>query len=235
MGGPKGNIWHVKKISIIPKVLVLFCLISCQGIIKYGVNRVLDLGDCIKGNVGYGVGLTLEIKATDWFAPGLGYMSYQKVFGWDCRGRFGAWEEWVVINTPRSVWELSFGENAGPGGLESNNQPSTVSMVKLALASVFLANERWVREPFTKKVSIELYSLFNFSNLSKYWRLVDPSNTLLEKGEIAEITEKRIWEKGFVEIAATLGFVHFRVGMNLFESIDFIFGFFGLDLAGDDL
>jgi len=217
------------------KLFVLFVLFSCRGIGKYGVSRILDLGDCVKGNLGYGVGLTLEVKATDWFAPGLGYMSYQKVFGWDNRYRFGKWEEWVVINTPRSVWESSFLFDSDTNGLESTYQSESTSIVKLALASVFLANERWVREPLTKKVSIELYSLFNFSELSKYWRIIEPSNTMLKNGEIAEIKEKTIWEKGFLEIGATIGLVHFRVGLNPFESIDFFCGLLGIDLAGDDL
>ena len=213
-------------------ILFLFLLNSCSSFLVYGGNRIADFFDCFKVSVGYGLGLTLDVKATDWFAPGLGYMSYSRVFGWDSRDLYGVWDEWVVINTPRGVFEANFGQDDYSKSIYEGGDEQRV--VRVALASIFLANERWTRDSSTQSAQIELYSLFNFSGIPEYIRLLDPRERFLRKGEVAEIRNKTFWEKGFVEVGATFVFVHCRFGLNLFELVDFLVGIGGGDLAQDD-
>jgi hypothetical protein len=216
-------------------LLTLSSLFCCQGFIDYGKNRVFDFFDCFKVNAGYGLGLTLDFKVTDWLAPGLGYMSYSKVWGWENRERSGYWEEWVVINTPRGVWELSLGANENREGFEAGISSNENKVARLALASVFLANERWLRDPGSQKVVIELYSLFNFAGISNFIRVIDPREKFLGIGEFAEIKEKKTIRKGFFEVGATVGVFHGRFGVNPFEIFDFLLGFVGIDFPEDDL
>ncbi|MFQ5504670.1 MAG: hypothetical protein ACE5F1_07740 [Planctomycetota bacterium] len=193
--------------------------------------RGLDLADCFKFNIGAGLGLAVDMRATDYFAPGLGYLSYTANVGWDDRDTHGTWKEVVVVNTPRAVWEVI--GSVEEERLSSETMPSE-RIARLALASVFLANERWIRRDETGQVTVELYSLFNFAPVSSFLRAADPGGYLVHEGETAELKEKEFWDTGWFEIGATAGFVHLRAGVNPLQMIDFACGLLGLDPAKDD-
>lgn len=204
---------------------------GCRSVGDYLRFRGLDLADCFKFNVGAGLGLAVDMRATDYFAPGLGYLSYTANAGWDDRDTHGTWKEVVVVNTPRAVWEAM-------GSIEEERISSEVlpseRIARLALASVFLANERWIRRDESGQVTVELYSLFNFSPVSSFLRVADPLGYLVQEGETAELKEKKFWDTGWFEIGATAGFVHLRAGVNPLQMIDLVFGLVGLDPAKDD-
>lgn len=214
--------------------LALLCALSLLqgcGIGHYLRNRGLDFMDCFKINAGVGLGLAVDLRATDWFAPGLGYMSYTTNFGWDDRLVHGTWKECVVINTPREVVEAAIGD---PGQRDSPDYDPSISIGRLALASVFLANERWIRNPRTKAVSVEYYSLFNFAPIASFVRSADPGRFFVHEGEKVTVRDKSIWDEGWFEAGATVVFVHARIGVNLFQIADFLTGIIGIDPARDD-
>lgn len=203
---------------------------GCQAFDRYLHFRFLDVADCAKANVGFGLGLAVDARVTDYFAPGLGFISYTKNFGWDDRHTHGTWEECVVIATPRAVWETA-------GGTEEDRETEDETMgyrlFRLATSSVFLANERWTRRD-DDQVTVEYYSLFNFSPVSSFTRAAGPKAYFLRKGEVATVREKGFWNSGWFEVGATAGFFQARVGVNVFQVVDLLAGVFGFDPAGDD-
>ncbi len=205
---------------------------GCTAAGRWLRRRGLDLLDCVKLSAGVGYGLTADARLTDWFAPGLGFAAHIWSAGWEDREVHGVWEEWTIVNTPRAVWEANVGDFE-----ESRTEPGydpSQRVARLALASVFLANERWIRVPATREVRIELYSLFNFANVPPYLRLADPRASLLRAGETASIHEKPFFDQGWIEAGVVAGFVGLRAGVNPFQAVDFVLGLFGLDPAGDD-
>lgn len=211
-------------------LLLPVLLASCGSVGEYFRHRGLDLMDCVKLNVGVGIGIAVDLRATDWFAPGLGYMSYTTNFGWDDRRLHGVWEECVSINTPRAVVEAAIGSD---DDRVSPDYDASLAIGRLALASVFLANERWLRNPTTKEVTVDYYSLFNFAPVATFIR-TDPGRFFLKEGERAFVRSKPIWDQGWFEAGATVLFLHARAGVNAFQAVDFLAGIFGLDPAGDD-
>ncbi|GEM_PF-2712881 len=212
--------------------LSLAFLPGCGAVGAWFRRRGLDLLDCVKANVGVGLGLEADARLTDWFAPGLGFAARTWNFGWEDRNLYGSWEEWNVVNTPRAVWEANVGDIE-----ESTTEPGydpRWSVARLAMASVFLANERWIRKPGTGVVRIELYSLFNFAPIPTFIRAADPRRSMIRSGETAVINRKSIWDQGWIELGVTPVFLHVRAGLNPFQMVDFLFGMVGLDPAGDD-
>lgn len=211
--------------------LLVLLLPSCASMGRYFKHRGMDFLDCIKANVGAGLGLAVDIKATEYFAPGLGYMSFTGNMGWDDRNLNGIWQEAVVVNTPRAVWEVV-------GAKEDERATSDLKdeqrLLRLSLASLLLANERWIRVPKDGRVEVEYFSLLNFATIPSFVRVVDPSQVFLREGEVPRRRHKSFWQKGWFEAGGTAVFFHARAGVNPFEIIDFVTGIFGLDLAGDD-
>jgi len=203
---------------------------GCQAFDRYLHLRWLDAVDCAKANIGFGLGLAVDARVTDYFAPGLGFISYTRNYGWDDRYTFGTWEECVVIATPREVWEAV-------GGSEEERETEGVSLglrlFRLATASVFLANERWLRRE-DGQPTVEYYSLFNFSPTSVFTRATGPKAYFLKEGEVETLRYKGFWDAGWLEVGATVGIFHGRLGVNLFQIVDFAAGLIGLDPAGDD-
>jgi hypothetical protein len=212
-------------------VPVLALAASCGSVADWLTFRALDLADCGKINTGYGLGIAIDGRLTDWLAPGLGYISYTTNFGWDDRIVAGIWEECIVINTPKAVFEAVLGssdDHAAP------DYDSTWSVGRLALASVFLSHERWIRHPKRPEVTVDLYSLFNFGPVSDYLREADPQRYFLREGETVVWRRKPFFDQGWIELGVTAVFLHARAGVNVFQSVDFVLGLVGLDPAGDD-
>lgn len=212
-------------------VLLALLLPSCGSLSRYLEYRGMDFLDCVKANVGAGLGFAIDLKATEYFAPGLGYMSFTGNFGWDDRYVNGVWQEAVVVNTPRAVWEVvgSDEEERATSDVRPENR-----LVRLSLASLLLANERWIRMRKMDRVDVQYFSLLNFSAVPSFLRVADPSRIFLLEGEVPRQRNKSFWQKGWLEVGATVLFFHARTGVNPFEMIDFVAGIFGLDPAGDD-
>jgi hypothetical protein len=212
-------------------LLGLGLLSSCAGALRYLGRRGMDAADCVKLNVGTGFGLTADVRVTDWFSPGLGVRSYALCVGYEDREIHGLWEEYLVINTPRAVWELSYG---GPDASEEPELDDESRVLQLFLSSMLLANERWIRPPSGSPVLVEYASLLNIGQVGEQMRASGPANWMLEEGERPFTRHKSAWRKGFVEFGLMLLVVEARAGINPLEFLDFVAGVVGLDPAGDD-
>ena len=191
--------------------------------------RGLDFADMFKANAGIGLGLTFDVHISDYISPGIGVASYTWNFGYDTRDVYGFWEESDVINTPRLAFELLAEEyEATP----SDQLDPEDFLARLALSSLNLPNERWIRS--SGVVTVEFFSLFNFRDLSSDNKLKSLTGHILTQGDDARLPEKTVWERSFIEVGGTAGFVSARIGFNPAEFVDFLAGFAGFDPADDD-
>ena len=211
-------------------LLLLPLAVGCTPLQRYFDARALDLADCAKANVGVGIGLTADAKATDVMAPGIGIVSYTVNFGHESRKVNGVWLENIVINTPRFAYEAVAREINETPADEELNGPMVVS--QLAFRSVLLPNERWIRKD--DELTVEYYTLFNIGGFGRENRATALAGLLRRTGETPRELEKTVWQASSFEVGATLGVIEARVGINPMEILDFLVGIFGLDLAGDD-
>jgi hypothetical protein len=209
----------------LPLLLLPFVGAGCA----WAERRALDLGDCFRAVVGGGLGLSIDAQATDYVSPGIGVASYTRNFGWFDREVHGAWLESDVINTPRLAYE-GLADEFAQAGREQLDEQGFVA--RLALSSLNLPNERWIRSGGV--VRVEHFALFNFFGVGSKQRAWWLADLLVEPGDSVTTPSKSVWQAGFVEVGATAVIVHARVGVNLLEFVDLVCGLVGLDPAGDD-
>jgi hypothetical protein len=205
------------------------CLLQTAGC-AYGAARARDLADCFRLSAGYGLGLTASVAVTDWFSPGVGAASYASCYGYLDRDVLGAWKESDVIQTPRLAYEGL----ATQLSEQSREQMDEGGVLRaLALDSLNLPNERWVRTG--GRVRVERFALLNVFRADQE---VDANwfvDFLVEPGDVVLAPQKDVWQSAFVEVGGTAVAVHGRVGFNPLQCVDFVAGLFGFDPAGDDV
>jgi len=174
-------------------------------------GRLADLADCGKASIGIGFGLEAHAKVGCLTHPSVGFPvsgSMIKV-GHENRKVTGVWEESRSVSP--FVPYIGFFMTGNPAGLN-------ISL--LSNASPF--GSMWRdsdldAKPLKEKAEfwLPLLELLNDDTLDKY----DP----LAFGEITDF-----------ELGGMLVFVSADVGINPLEIADFLLGFVGLDIAGDD-
>ena len=217
---------------ILQTLLTLLPLASgCASMGGYLGARAMDLADCVKVNVGIGIGATLDVHVTDYVSPGLGIVSYTMNFGYEDRVVNGVWLENLVINTPRFAYETVARtlEEAGP----DENLDGAVLISQLALRSMLLPNERWIRDS-SGELTVRYYNLLNIAGLGEQNRATALTGLLRRAGERPRSVDNDVWQASFLEVGATAGVVEARLGFNPLQLVDFFAGLFGLDPADDD-
>lgn len=191
--------------------------------------RARDAGDCVRVAVGVGPGLTLEVHATDWIAPGLGAISRTTNVGWLDRRVQGVWEESVVIKTPRLAFETLLPEIDEE--VSTDHDPS-FTLLRLAASSMNLPNERWIRRQGV--TSVDYFALVNPGDTGASSRAHWLADLLVEEGQPVFHAERSAWQRGMCEVGVTALLIHARAGFNPLEFVDFLGGFVGFDFADDD-
>ena len=190
--------------------------------------RRLDFVDCFPVAIGVGGGLAVEAQVTDWVSPGVGFLSHTVNAGAIDRELRGFWEESDVITTPRIVYELYIADYRG----DSSEPIDERGLIRsLALQSLNLPNERWVRT-HDDVVSVEYFALLNFSAEPQAAGAF--TGLIRQPGEPFRVRRRSVWERDSVGFGATVGFFHVRLGWSLLQTCDFLAGLFGFDPAGDD-
>ncbi len=191
--------------------------------------RARDGSDCFRAALGVGPGLALDARLTDWVAPGVGIVTYTHNVGWLDRRVHGVWLESDVITTPRLAYE-AFGAEFDS---QASQQADHVGSLKqLATSSINLPNERWVRRQGV--TTVEYFAFINAAELGARSHATWLTDLLVDPGDPVFTPRRSAWQRGNFEVGATILLVHARAGVNLFEFVDLIGGFVGLDLAGDD-
>ena len=124
-----------------PVVFAVLAGLACGGC-TWAERRMLDFGDCFRTTAGVGFGLAVDAQVTDFVSPGVGVASLTWNYGWFDREIHGAWNESNVINTPRLAYE-SFSDEFEQSSRSQLDEQGFVA--RLALSSLNLPNERWIR------------------------------------------------------------------------------------------
>lgn len=208
--------------------LAAVVLPACCGCAWLG-DRGYDLADCVRTSVGGGLGLAVDAHLSDFLSPGVGVASYVRCYGWFDREIHGGWTESYVINTPRLAYEALADEYAQSSAEQLDRE---AVIARLALSSLNLPNERWIRRGGV--VRVEHFALFNFADAGERQRAWWLADLLVEPRDVVMTPVKSMWQRGWVEVGVTAAVLHGRAGFNPLEFVDLLAGLIGFDPAGDD-
>ena len=225
---------------LIPLFLVVIVTTGCQTTVgNYFTNRGRDLGECFRLQVGGGPGLGVGARVGGLLDVGLGVATYYREHGvgWHYGdgyafgiGTTGELEEWDVnftILQPLAVIASPF-LLLGPPEIHGGN-----------LAWLFLApphwetmkshKDGWKREHSSWAVIPAYLSLMNDETPE-----VSRGSDLLWSRQVTDVTRKARVHAFDVEASVYAGIVYARAGFSPGELLDFLLGWFGVDIAGDD-
>lgn len=216
-----------------PLVFVLIILALCAGCADFKTylkDRGNDLADCFTARVGICYGLGVRAQVTNYLTASVGASLEKKKLGYFGRKAVNTKGIWAGVPVVGLV--VFF---AGLG--QWHNTP--------------MAEEDFRRESIdTRKEakSFVVFLLLLFTDVRSYEHNALPAamslfgvNVVELESEIRKICSRisprtpRLREDFFVEIGATLGAVGFDLGFNPAEFVDFLLGWFGVDITGDDL
>ncbi|MBM4040756.1 MAG: hypothetical protein FJ290_19810 [Planctomycetes bacterium] len=204
---------------------------GCAGLGKYATDRGNDFLDCLTAQAGVGFLLpAVELRATHWVTAGAGFAVSEK---WGLDGR-----EAVT----RGYSQAGFGM---PGvlhllGFESDKdfeddgalKPFYTYTSRIHITPTFpLASGKGLR------VS-KCILLFDVTSIPRFayhydhdlrWRPLEPPRLIREERKLVEALDVHV----DVTAALLLG-PSLRLGFSPGQFADFVLGFFGLDIAGDD-
>lgn len=192
-------------------------------------GRLADLKDCGRFSVGYGPGLSADVKLGMLGHPSVGAASYTKRIGHDDRLVSGQWDEEELV-WPAACW-LPVLLTLLSNHLEYVGVAATTS----------ISRDRAVPIPYTD--SDFRRSITNGAIVMVgYHRYQPPRAGLPDIGIVYQHRELFLLSYPLLnfknttdlQLGASLGIVSFRVGINPLEIVDFLLGYVGLDIAGDD-
>ncbi len=184
--------------------LALFC--GCAAVGPYFTNRARDLGECFIAEVGYGVGLDAHVLLTELISVGAGG-SFSRVSG----VRHGVAYVGDNYHVGLPVWPfiLIFVEGA------RSDWWATDSVQTGLPADVEGGGTRAPPGYVAKSVL--------FLNVATFYDM--PCRRGYPRDAMAAYD---------IEIGATVVLLEFRVGFSIGQFVDFLLGWFGADIAGDD-
>jgi hypothetical protein len=198
--------------AIVCGALVLLCVSGCASLGTYFENRGLDFVDCFKADVGIGGGIEVHILCTDAISTGAGM-----AFCWKAgfKGRnFGIWSDmYCGIPFILSGWILE----------QDIIYPYTSNIV--AGVDNFIFYKRAIEGAYETK-SVIFINCFKDNS---------PNHGLSSGNSSADTLPFNDMIKAFdFEAGFTCVFVGANVGFSGGQFADFLLGWFGADIAGDN-
>lgn len=200
---------------MVTTLLALFLLPGCAGFGEWSRARGRDLGDCVRGSVGFGVGLYAEAQATSLLHPSVGFgdvsLTPKQTLRWDPRPlppgrvRTAAFPT-LLIGWPVYRHELkSMGYSGSAAGWRGFVSPFILAGNQHVegRSNSLLGLHRWFPNPLLG---------------------TEPEETL----------EARLVRQSWFALSGTAGVIQVDFGVNPLEIVDFLVGIFGWDLLGDD-
>ena len=225
---------------LIPLFLIVALTTGCQTTVgNYFAERGRDFGECFRLQVGGGPGLGVCARVGGLLDIGLGVASYYREHGvgWHYGdgyafglGETGDLEEWDVnftILQPLAVIASPF-LLLGPPDFHGGNP-----------AWYFLAPPHWE----TKKTQGLDWkgTQASWALIPAYLSLINDETAEGSKGtdllwsrQVTDVTRKARVHAFDVEASVYAGIVYARAGFSPGEFVDFLLGWFGVDIAGDD-
>jgi hypothetical protein len=222
-------------------LLLLTCGFSsfagCATAGTYWQDRWLDFADCFKGDVGYGFGAGAHVRATNLFSAGVGG-GYMWKHGFKGR-QAGKWTD-VLLGWPAS--NVVFAFNVIPDMYEGsttigNNGSDVIFGIILCIPMNYAGVGRLIKEtadtpphdPDLFEGGYYTHSIFGLNILAL--RRGDPSTPEEPFGRYG-CPPIEMFD---IEVGAMAGLVGVHIGFSLGQFADFFCGWFGLDIAGDDI
>ena len=184
----------------------------CSGCRSIAPGRMLDLGDCGMFGVGVGYGLDATVQAGALAEASLGIGHYVRYLGWNGHTGVTKWEN-AQLSCPPSLF-MSVVAN----GLREDG-------CCLLPPETFYA----VPEPNRMDALPRPGNRTPAGSESKHFGYALP--LLSEQGRRRTCTFHNATR---LEAEVSLGVVSVRAGINPLEILDFLLGFLGFDIAGDD-
>lgn len=212
------------------------CLTGCATAGPYWRDRWLDFADCFKGDVGYGFGAGAHVRVTDVFSLGAGG-GYMWKHGFKGR-RVGQWND-ILLGWPVANVIFAFDvmpELYGGGSTFGSNGSDVLFGIILCIPMNNASIGRWPEETGNNpECNRDGFFKGGFSNHS----ILGLNVLALEReypGEPVNPDKYRCppIEAFDIEVGAMLGLAAVHVGFSPGQFADFLLGWFGLDIAGDD-
>ena len=190
--------------------------LCCGGCADYWAARGRDLTDCARAGVALGVGLLAEVEATSFVHPTVGLLdiTFEPRFAlrWDPRPSRPQGEVRTAAMPTLLVGWPFYGYYESKSGYDDSHP-----YLRGAIAPWILMGTHHI-----ERVSHSLFGVH---------RLIP--NPRLFPAEDAD-SEFRLSDHTWLATSVTLLFVRCDVGINPLEVLDFLTGWFALDLSGDD-
>ncbi len=177
-------------------LLLVICSLGCAES-RYLANRGKDLADIGKVSVGipvyfhgWGVGPGIDVQATDFIHPSLGYRSFFLCFGHENRDISLLWAD--------LSWYYPFSLEENRTGVTLHRNFDSIFDNTVSETSYYMTRKEYYRENIYEHVKVSWVKRMGFE----------------------------------ATVSALL--VNARVGINPAEVLDFVLGFAGIDIAGDD-
>ncbi len=184
-----------------------------------------DLKDSGRLAIGLGLGLSADAKLGDLTHPSIGILASAAMVGFESRDIDGAWYEAQVSDPFSTYWYRRDGRSWGSAFLLSGWRGAWESLGWLDAIDE-------LDEPFDQEGLPETGTMFGGEMLDG--RLI--ASRWLPMGSAPE-GFPALWEfhsATDLQLGVHLLLINARVGFNPLEFADFLGGFFGYDLAGDD-
>ncbi len=198
----------MKRLALLLLALAVFSA-GCRSIAP---GRMLDLGDCGTLGVGVGYGLDATVQAGALAEASLGIGHYVRYRGWNGHTGVTKWEN-GQLSCPPSLF-MSVVEHA---------------LRKDGCCLIPLETFYAVPEPNRMDAPPRPGNRTPAGSEAKHFGYALP--LLSEQGQRRTCTFHNATR---IEAEATLGVVSVRAGINPLEILDFLLGFLGFDIAGDD-
>ncbi len=202
--------------------LVLLVLAGCAP------GRMADLKDSGRLSVGLGLGLSADVKLGDLTHPSLGILSASAMYGVDTRHVEGLFYEARTSEPYATFWSMSRGFST----LDALNSTGwrgafEVHSVDVAIEAIADVDPQAPPEELGVEVEGEGEVLAGRISIGRWLPLPRQSR----KREFPLWTYNTATD---FQAGATLLLVAARAGVNVLETLDFLLGFAGFDIAGDD-
>jgi|GEM_PF-2029595 len=201
-------------------IVTLALLLGCAGLFgcatpvgNYFLNRVRDFSECFIFEAGIGYGLDVHILCTDAISTGAGY-SHTNVVG-ICHGKAYDGSN-LHQGLPVSPFFAIFGSEGGFPPIWITDGVAAVNPTGPA-----------------PKTNLPRYNTqsFLFINLLAFTSGDLEGGTGWRNKYYYPNEDLAVFD---VEVAVTAGFFSLRVGFSLGQFVDFLLGWFGVDIGGDD-
>lgn len=196
-----------------------FALVVMVGLVGCAPGRVADLQDSLSLGIGIGAGLGVDVKAGMFTHPALGTATASAMLGSDSREVDGAYYQVGMADPHASFWAHRLKNGNWGAALNESGWRAAFEVHRYDVAIAAIGYPPGQERPEVVLTEFEGSALDGTLEESTW--LPDP-----DQANFAGATD--------FEVGATALIMTVRAGANPLELVDFLLGFVGLDIAGDD-